>query len=45
MKGWGFYFPCIPRVTSQDIGILQRDGTLAKKENTYDYLDQFHSDP
>jgi hypothetical protein len=31
MKGRGFYFPRIPEVTSQDIGILQRDGKIAKK--------------
>ena len=31
MKGRGFYFPRIPEVTSQDIGILQRDGNINKK--------------
>ena len=33
MKGRGYFFPSVPKVTCQDIGILQRDGYLAKKVN------------
>ena len=37
MKGWGVYYPCVPKVSAQDIGILQRNGFLEKKKVSYDY--------
>ena len=43
MKGRGFYFPKIPEVNSQDVGILQRDGKINKKSKYYDPYDQFNS--
>lgn len=40
MKGWGFYFPQIPDVNQQQIGILQKDAVLEKKDEVYEYKDQ-----
>mmetsp|Transcript_7213 Transcript_7213/g.12182 ORF Transcript_7213/g.12182 Transcript_7213/m.12182 type:complete len:115 (-) Transcript_7213:549-893(-) len=49
MKGWGFYFPQLPKVYSpgSEVGILQKDGKISKKEIQYDFdlKDQFESDP
>lgn len=42
MKGKGVFFPRIPAVKVSDVGILQRDGQIAKKE-TFDLKDEFKS--
>ena len=45
MKGRGFYYPKIPEVRQEDIGIFNRDGNQAKKKGIFDIKDQFESSP
>ena len=40
MKGWGFYYPQIPKISPNDIGVFKKDnsGKIGKKESNYDLL-------
>ena len=44
MEGQGYYFPKLPPANPENVGILQADGKLIKKELTYSVKDQFECD-
>lgn len=44
MKGWGFYYPHIPDINQQHVGIMQLDAKLPKKDRLYDLKDQYKTD-